>query len=133
MDPFDNSFMQQFSNSLSCDETGIYHSDFSEEISYPDDGNDLCLEVEDHSFWFRHRNNCIIEMIRNYPPQKKGPIFDIGGGNGYVSKAIMDAGWDAILVEPGLSGERTLKKGEYLMLCVPPHNLLSSSTGHYQL
>lgn len=110
MDPFDNSFMQQFSNSLSCDETGIYHSDFSEEISYPDDGNDLCLEVEDHSFWFRHRNNCIIEMIRNYPPQKKGPIFDIGGGNGYVSKAIMDAGWDAILVEPGLSGAKNAKK-----------------------
>ena len=39
MDPFDNSFMQQFSNSLSCDETGIYYADSSENISYPIDGN----------------------------------------------------------------------------------------------
>ncbi len=49
-------------------------------------------------------------MIRNYPPRNKGPVFDIGGGNGYVAKSILGAGWDVVLVEPGLSGAKNAKK-----------------------
>lgn len=37
-----------------------------------------------------------------YPPG--GVIFDIGGGNGYLSMQIKKAGMDTILVEPGLEG-----------------------------
>ena len=85
--------MQQFFNSLSCDETGIYYTDSSENISYPDNGNDLCFEVEENSFWFRHRNDCIIEMIKNYRSSKDRPIFDVGGGNVYVAKGIKIAGF----------------------------------------
>ena len=106
----DQAFINQFSSSLSCDETGIYYADHFSNVSYPKDGNDLCFDIEDKSFWFRHRNSCIIEMIRNYPPLIKGPIFDIGGGNGYVAKGIKEAGWDVVLVEPGSSGARNAKK-----------------------
>jgi SAM-dependent methyltransferase len=37
-----------------------------------------------------------------YPPH--GPILDVGGGNGFVSLAINNAGVDTILLEPGLQG-----------------------------
>ncbi len=71
-------------------------------ISYPDEGNDACYQIEDSSFWFHHRNNCIVAAMRRFPPS--GPVFDIGGGNGFVSKAIETAGFDPVLVEPGETG-----------------------------
>jgi hypothetical protein len=67
---------------------GIYYAGSSEKVSYPDSGNDNCFEIEENSFWFHHRNNCIIEMIRNYPPTGNGPIFDVGGGNGFCRERI---------------------------------------------
>lgn len=47
---------------------------------------------------------------RDFPPRGKGPIFDVGGGNGFVAKGLMDAGWDVVLVEPGPAGARNAKK-----------------------
>jgi SAM-dependent methyltransferase len=82
----------------------------SDAISYPEEGNEACFEVEDRSFWFRHRNACIAEMVRNFPPEGRGPIFDVGGGNGFVAKGLMDVGWDVVLVEPGPAGARNAKK-----------------------
>jgi hypothetical protein len=74
----------------------------SSRIDYPVEGNSVYFEVEDASFWFQHRNDCILSAIKRYPPP--GPIFDIGGGNGFVAKAMADAGFPAILVEPGAMG-----------------------------
>ena len=36
-------------------------------------------------FWFRHRNDCIRELVRNFQPKGKVPIFDVGGGNGFLT------------------------------------------------
>ena len=95
----------------------------SEAISYPEEGNEACFEVEDQSFWFRHRNDCIRELVRNYPPRGNGPIFDVGGGNGFVAKGLMDAGWDVVLVEPGPSGARNAKKrGLEIVICGTTHS-----------
>ena len=91
-------------------------------LSYPNDGNALLFEVEDQSFWFSHRNSCIIEMIRNYPPQNNGPIFDIGGGNGFVAKGLLDEGWDVVLLEPGQAGAKHAKKrGIPNVVCATTH------------
>jgi hypothetical protein len=68
-------------------------------ISYPYWGNEACFYVEDSSFWFQHRNACILEAVKQYPPP--GPFFDIGGGNGFVAKAMQDAGLGVVLVDPG--------------------------------
>ena len=106
----DQSFIKQFSSSITCNADGIYYEDSSETISYPESGNDDCFGVEENSFWFRHRNDCIIEMVKNSPPIMNGPIFDIGGGNGFVAKGLMNAGWDTVVVEPGASGARNAKK-----------------------
>ena len=58
--------------------------------------------LEDSSFWFQHRNRCIIKVIELFPPL--GFIVDLGGGNGYVTRGIIDAGFDALLLEPGPEG-----------------------------
>jgi len=73
-------------------------------VSYPEEGNSLCFQVEDSSFWFAHRNRCILEVMKLYPPP--GAVFDVGGGNGHVARAIQDSGQEVVLVEPGLAGVR---------------------------
>ena len=104
-------------------EDGIYYAAASEAISYPEVGNKACFEVEDQSFWFRHRNDCIRELVKKFPPRGKGPIFDVGGGNGFVAKGLMDAGWDVVLVEPGPSGARNAKKrGLEHVICGTTHS-----------
>jgi hypothetical protein len=54
---------------------GVWYSSNNDAISYPEEGNEACFEVEDQSFWFRHRNDCIRELVRNFPPGGRGPIF----------------------------------------------------------
>jgi SAM-dependent methyltransferase len=81
----------------------------SEPISYPDDGNDLCFQWEDRSYWFRHRNDCILELVRAFPP--RGAIIDVGGGNGFVSRGLIDAGFEAIVVEPGPGADNARRRG----------------------
>lgn len=95
------------------DEYGVLRSDKTVALSYPSTGNDVCFSLEDTSFWFRHRNNCILEAVRRLPPQ--GEILDIGGGNGYV----LDERMPALLLEPGLRCQtimdpenRTKNRGE---------------------
>ncbi len=80
----------------------LFFSKHETDVSYPDEGNALCFQIEDNSFWFRHRNNCIIETVKNFMPD--GFFFDIGGGNGFVAKALQEAGIQCVLVEPGVSG-----------------------------
>lgn len=77
-------------------------------ISYPEWGNEACFQVEDSSFWFCHRNACILEAVRQYPPS--GPLFDVGGGNGFVAKTMQDAGFEVVLVEPGAVGARNARR-----------------------
>ena len=71
-------------------------------VSYPEDGNAACLAIEDRSFWFRHRNRVIAEVVSRF--HRRGMFFDVGGGNGYVAKALMAAGIQCVLVEPGING-----------------------------
>jgi SAM-dependent methyltransferase len=79
-------------------------------VSYPLDGNQACFQIEESSFWFRHRNACIAAAVKNFPPREGGPIFDIGGGNGFVSASLIRAGFESILVEPGPAGASNGKK-----------------------
>lgn len=79
--------------------SGIWEAESTRELSYPDQGNDSCYEVEDASYWFRHRNACIVALMRRFPPD--GVVYDIGGGNGYVTLGMTAGGYEAVLVEPG--------------------------------
>ena len=94
--------LKQISRNLEQSVEGSWRSKAQSAISYPEWGNQACFDVEDSSFWFQHRNVCILEALRQYPPP--GPLFDIGGGNGFVAKAMQDAGLEVVLVEPGAAG-----------------------------
>jgi SAM-dependent methyltransferase len=94
---------------LKLGDDGIWYAADQEAVSYPSKGNDQCFEIEDNSFWFQHRNACIVELVKRFPPRGNGPIFDVGGGNGFVAKGLMDSGWGVVLVEPGPAGARNAK------------------------
>ena len=95
---------------LRRDATGIWVSKEQESVSYPDQGNEDCFQIEDGSFWFEHRNRIILDLVANFPPH--GYFFDIGGGNGFVSRALQMAGWQTVLVEPGSGAFNASKRGQ---------------------
>jgi hypothetical protein len=47
------------------------------EVSYPDDGNERCFRLEDVSWWFRHRNDLLLDALHRHPPG--GLLYDVGG------------------------------------------------------
>lgn len=95
------------SSNLAQTAEGLWCSRLLSPISYPESGNELCFLVEDSSFWFRHRNACILEAATQFPPS--GTLFDIGGGNGVVAKSLQDAGFEVVLLEPGEVGVANAK------------------------
>lgn len=87
---------------------GIYFAKKKAKISYPKSGNANCFQIEENSFWFNHRNNCIAEVVKKYCPENL--FFDIGGGNGFVAKGLENNGISTVLVEPGVQGCLNAKK-----------------------
>ncbi|MBI2270628.1 MAG: class I SAM-dependent methyltransferase [Bacteroidetes bacterium] len=88
----------------------IWYSKSHTQISYPENANDNCFELENNDFfWFTHRNNCIVETVKQHISTDEA-FFDIGGGNGYVSAALGKEGVETYLVEPGRQGIANAKK-----------------------
>ena len=81
-------------------------------ISYPEDQNAECFRLEDGSFWFTHRNRCIVTAVRRFQPG--GFILDVGGGNGFVAQGLIDAGFETVLLEPGGMGARNAREARQL-------------------
>lgn len=97
-------------------ENGIYYSKSDSSISYPEEGNENCMQIEQDSFWFNHRNNIIANSVQKYSPNEI--FFDIGGGNGFVAKRLQDDGIKTILVDPGKMGViNAYKRGVKNVLC----------------
>lgn len=88
--------------SLAQDEHGIWHSANRSSVSYPTDGNQFYLRLEDRSYWYGHRNFCIAEAVRRFPP--RGPLVEIGGGNGFVALGLQRAGHEVVVLEPDPNG-----------------------------
>lgn len=105
--------METLSNGLHLSAQGIYVATRQEQVSYPQYGHADCFQIEDRSFWFRHRNECIAALIQRHPPPA-GPLLDIGGGNGYVSQRLQADGHDVVLIEPGPTGAANAKFGRKL-------------------
>lgn len=107
--------VESLSDALRLDaETGIWRTGAAAAgyLSYPADQNAACFRIEDGSFWFTHRNRCIVTAARRFPPD--GFILDVGGGNGVVAQALIDAGYETALLEPGVVGARNAKAGRRL-------------------
>ncbi len=86
----------------------IWFSKDKTEISFPHEGHDSCYQIEENSFWFKHRNNCITSVINLFMTKKV--LFDIGGGNGFTSLALEKENIETFLVEPGIEGILNEKK-----------------------
>ena len=93
---------------LSKEGIWVPQSEENAELSYPAEGHDFYFDLEDKSFWFAHRNSCIEALIRNFGPP--GPLFDVGGGNGFVSQSLQKAGFEVVLIEPGVVGAINAKR-----------------------
>lgn len=83
---------------------GIFYSKEVSDISCLENEQEYCLRNEDDSFWYKHRNNIIVNAVQKY--NNKQCLFDIGGGNGYVSKGLQETGMEVVLVEPVKEGAR---------------------------
>lgn len=88
---------------------GIWRSDAISQISYPAQGNEACFQVEDQSYWFRHRIDCLEEVITRFPPE--GIFWDIGGGNGFVAARLQARGIATALLEPGEGAVNARQRG----------------------
>jgi hypothetical protein len=85
-------------------EDGTWRAQTASSVAYPDEGNAVCFQIEERSFWFQHRNDVIADAVRRCPPA--GFIADIGAGNGFVSLGLRRAGFDTLVIEPGAQGAR---------------------------
>lgn len=95
---------------------GIWFSKNQPKISYPEEGNDLCYQLEDTSYWFGHRNKNISSLVKRF--NKDDIFFDIGGGNGFVALGLQKDGIDSVLLEPGISGVKHAKdRGLNNLIC----------------
>jgi len=113
--------MREITTNLKLLEDGVWVSRDRSEISYPEEGNQACLQIEDSSFWFKHRNDCIVEAMRQFRPA--GTILDVGGGNGFVSAAIKQAGMEPLLLEPGRQGIKNARtRGLAPVICSTLHD-----------
>ena len=100
--------VSDFATGLRRGEEGIWFSESAASCSYPEEAHAFCYALEEDSFWFRHRNDAIISLVQSYPPN--GFILDVGGGNGFVSWGLHQAGFQTVLLEPGLAGARNAKR-----------------------
>ena len=96
------------SKHLYLSKNGIWVTGNINDISYASEMRQDKFEIEDKSFWFKHRNQCIYQAIRNY--DLSDLFFDIGGGNGYVTSVIQQMGIETVLVEPGVEGVHNARK-----------------------
>jgi SAM-dependent methyltransferase len=88
----------------------------SDAIAYPEEASDLTLRIEETSFWFRHRNRAIAALFERFAPT--GPLWDIGGGNGFQARFLQEKGQPVVVVEPGIAGCRNaLARGVRNVVC----------------
>jgi SAM-dependent methyltransferase len=94
--------VSELASGLHRNADGIWVGDHDDPVSFSTIGHAGCFALEDASFWFAHRNAVLLGALARYPPP--GVIIDVGGGNGFVTQALVQAGHAAILLEPGRDG-----------------------------
>lgn len=96
---------------------GIWYSSEPKNISYDPEGNSNCFEIEDTSYWFKHRRDCIDILINKYC-KNFGSFADIGGGNGFLTLHLQNNRFDAVLIEPAYEAVNNAKtRGVKNIIC----------------
>ncbi|MGH3351050.1 MAG: class I SAM-dependent methyltransferase [Nocardioides sp.] len=97
---------QDFITNLAVGENGFLQAADASDVSYPEDGHDICHAVENTSFWFGHRNRALRAVMQAFPPAEDRPFVDVGGGNGFVALMVQELGHHVVMIEPGEAGAR---------------------------
>jgi ubiquinone/menaquinone biosynthesis C-methylase UbiE len=71
------------------------------DISYPEAGFDVLGLDGGHGFWFDHRFEVVLDLLRR---EGVTGLWDIGAGTGSMSVRLSQAGLDVVAVEPLKSG-----------------------------
>lgn len=74
-------------------------------VSYPENARRALAATEDASYWFRHRNRAVTDLMQRIGVRKA--IWDVGAGNGAVAVHLQEQGFDVVAVEPSATGART--------------------------
>ena len=110
--------IERLSDRLELRGDGIWTVPHQSAVSFPEDGNALCAQVEDGSFWFAHRNQCIAAVVARTLPPDRRVLVDVGGGNGVVAAHLQQQGVEVLLVEPGESGAQAARdRGLQQVIC----------------
>ena len=108
--------INSLASNLYVGENDILFARQTSPVAYPAEGNDWCMQIEDASYWFAHRNRCILSTVNRFKPT--GTLFDVGGGNGFVSAALQQEGFEVCVVEPGLQGaQNSRQRGVRSVVC----------------
>jgi SAM-dependent methyltransferase len=86
---------------------GIWFAAGDVDQAFASDDRTDWVEVENRSFWYRHRNEVVLDTLARFPPQ--GWLFEIGAGNGAVCAAAQAAGWPVVAVEPTVAWARNAR------------------------
>ncbi len=109
--------VESISTAKFISKNGILYNSSDTNLSYPSEGNEMCFQLEDNSYWFKHRNRIVSLMIAKYKAHRN--VFaDVGGGNGFVSMLLQTQLTDVILIEPGPQGViNASKRGVKNVIC----------------
>lgn len=95
---------------------GVWHTENSAEIHFPDDVHDDLFAIEDESFWFRHRNRVIEDALRS--SGMPTGLWEIGAGNGCVAHYLQRRGMAVATVEPMAAGAlNSARRGIEAVVC----------------
>ncbi len=104
------------SDTLQLSADNIWVTEHMSAVSYPKEQTQEKFQIENDSFWFKQRNQCLLEVFKNYPPA--GLCVDVGGGNGFVAQAIQNAGIETALLEPNEIGIKNARlRGIQNLIC----------------
>ena len=84
------------------DDHGIWSIPSPSPVSYPEHGSQACYGLEERSYWFQHRLEILSSLFRRFQPS--GTVLDVGGGNGVVTRRLLQEGYQAALLEPSAAG-----------------------------
>jgi len=87
---------------------GIWFAAGDVDQGFASDDRTDWVEIEDRSFWYRHRNEVILDTLERFPC--RGWLFEIGAGNGAVCAAAQAAGWPVVAVEPTVAWARNARR-----------------------
>ena len=79
---------------------GYWVGEVAGAISYPEGRSQACSDAEagENTGWFDHRADVLAMTLKSFPPG--GTMLDVGGGNGFLTRALQAAGHDVALLEP---------------------------------